>query len=284
MDLNPNKAPPTKRQSTLFGAIAVAREKKKRKRRTNQELRKDSNAKNASLRTLAQNLGLFVTRTTSNITTAISKFHIPWEKIRERDDEFEAVENNFEFDGDGGNDDYWDNDEEDDFIDGEGNINGDKYWDERHNTTMGKYLTQIQSQIRDESNTKKGKDEVDQWVMDYLRNNDFWIRREASAFVCARLGIQHDIMGYYRDVRVWLPDVQYNLKPPCPSCKPISGVSVHGYEKKTLARQIIGLNMNYSVMSCRNICHNCKEIDDQQSTYHGKAAKMCRPSFSCNSH
>ena len=92
-------------------------------------------------------------------------------KIRERDDEFEAVENNFEFDGD--------------------------YWDERHNTTMGKYLTQIQSQIRDESNAKKGKDEVDQWVMDYLRNNDFCIRREASEFVCARLGIQHDIMGYY---------------------------------------------------------------------------------------
>ena len=77
MDLNPNKAPPTKRQSTLFGAIAVAREKKKRKRRTNQELRRDSNAKNASLGTLARNLGSFVTRTTSNITTAISA----WEKI-----------------------------------------------------------------------------------------------------------------------------------------------------------------------------------------------------------
>ena len=72
---------------------------------------------------------------------------------------------------------------------------------------MGKYLIKIQSQIRDESNTKKGKDEVDHWVLDYLRKNDFWVRREASAFVYVRLGIQHDSMGYYQDVRVWLPDV-----------------------------------------------------------------------------
>ena len=65
--------------------------------------------------------------------------------------------------------------------------------DKRHTSVMGLYLKGIQSQLCNETNTKKNEDGVDRWLVDYLTENQFWIRKAVSSYVCKRLGIYHDI-------------------------------------------------------------------------------------------
>ena len=46
--------------------------------------------------------------------------------------------------------------------------------------------------------------------------------------------------------------------PCCPSCDKNSLVGIHGFRYEHPARRIVGLNVNYYIMSRRYICHDCK--------------------------
>ena len=267
-----NNNPPPKRQATIFGGIVsddTQRQQQKRVRRTNDEIHRDNRKKKAGVASMARSLGSFVNRTSANIATAVINF-IPWPTIRERDASFEATECNNDFDGNGDDQNPEDDSDEFEYCDGQGDGGGDdRISADEDRTTMGDYLQHIQTQIKEELNTKKDKNDVERWLIDYLKQNEFGIRKEASSYICGRLGIPHCIQGYYRDVIVWLPDIQFNEKPPCPCCKSSLSIGVHGYEKKTFARRIIGMNSNYFILSRRYICHDCKDTPGRQSTFHG---------------
>ena len=69
-----------------------------------------------------------------------------------------------------------------------------------------------------------------------------------------------DLPGYYRDILVWLPDLQHSIYPPCPSCKGNGSIGVHGYSRKTVARRVLGLKTHYFILSRRYICHHCEKL------------------------
>jgi hypothetical protein len=64
---------------------------------------------------------------------------------------------------------------------------------------------------------------VDKWLTRYLENHNFWLSRHGLPMIANRLALR--VRGadefYLRDVKVWLPDVQFDKKsdrPCCPSC------------------------------------------------------------------
>jgi hypothetical protein len=131
-------------------------------------------------------------------------------------------------------------------------------------SVMTKYLRAILRQLKAECNTKPPLLlDTHCWLRQYLEQNQFWIRKQSVKFICGKLGIDMDLEGYYRDVRVWLPDEQYGLWPTCPSCHANSSIGVHGYSHKTIARRVIGLKNHYFILSRRYICHDCEKCDTE---------------------
>lgn len=105
------------------------------------------------------------------------------------------------------------------------------------------YLQNVHSQLKLECNSQRGKQSED-WLVDYLKENGWWIRKEHATRIAKKLTLTAYHYSYYRDVRVWLPDLQYGneCKPCCPCCKSKSKVTVHGFHSKHHGRMIIGLN------------------------------------------
>ena len=133
---------------------------------------------------------------------------------------------------------------------------------------MSKYLKSIKDRLQVECNTKERCE--NKWLIEYLSTHKFWIRNEASEWICERLGITHSLEGYYRDVLIWLPDEQHGVDPPCPTCQSNTSIGVHGYSDKTIAQKVIGRSDNYYLMSHRYIYHACeKDSNKAKFTYQG---------------
>jgi hypothetical protein len=107
--------------------------------------------------------------------------------------------------------------------------------DERDTVTMG-FFRLVQQQLQYELSFRSpGLDA--QWLLAHLKQHDFWIRahhaRSIITKVLARVGGEaaaYDV-DYIRDLRVWLPHVQYGFMPPHPDCKSAEHV---GVQQRTL--------------------------------------------------
>ena len=99
-----------------------------------------------------------------------------------------------------------------------------------------------------------------QWLLQEIQDNGYWIRKERVKWICRKLSIQFHEPSYYRDLRVWFPELEGGIActPKCPSCSRNTRVSFHGYRKQTLAQNVVCLTTNYFIMSRRYICHTCK--------------------------
>ena len=124
---------------------------------------------------------------------------------------------------------------------------------------MPNYLSAIQQRIRKET-ADKSLNSGQQWLLQEIQDNGYWIRKERAKSICRKLSIQFHEPSYYRDLRVWFPELEGGIActPKCPSCSSNTRVSVHGYRKQTPARNVVCLNTNYFIMSRRYICHTCK--------------------------
>ena len=69
---------------------------------------------------------------------------------------------------------------------------------------MHDYVKAIHTQLQAETNTKKI---VDKWLLKYLRNKDFWIKSDFAQTLCKLLKISFSEPSYYKDVKIWLPDL-----------------------------------------------------------------------------
>ena len=112
------------------------------------------------------------------------------------------------------------------------------------------------------------------WLHELLVDNDYWIPKSRAKYVCRKLQIHHSFEEhlYYRDVFVWLPEVQggQTCMPCCVSCKRHEHVAVHDYTMHHPARYIVSLNSHYYMMTRRYICHACKrrnkELEEEAAT------------------
>jgi hypothetical protein len=129
-------------------------------------------------------------------------------------------------------------------------------------SVMYQLLFFIRNRIKLESNTKKHVEY--RWLLEHLHQNEFWIRKESAPHISKKLGLGTQLNGYYRDIKVWLPDEEFNIMPICPSCQTNDNIGVHGYNKKTIARRVIGIKLQYYIMSRRYICHSCQRVQNSQ--------------------
>ena len=245
------------------------------KRRTKAQIQKDKTQdKNALARMRAQ-MVQFTGR--AQPRNSVDEVAAPclWDGIQERDRNYQVrtyldntnrgrsqEEEEEHFDSDSDCD---DDEEEDDVTDMEYDSDAEEDGlDEEigNGSVMGRYLRSIQRQLKIEcTRTNPGIDDEGPWLLQYLKNHKFWIRAESAPLICKKLSHTMCLHGYYQDVRVWLPDEEFGMSPPCPSCHSNSRIGVHGYSGKTPARRVIGLTSHYFLMTRRYICHHCEKVD-----------------------
>jgi hypothetical protein len=130
---------------------------------------------------------------------------------------------------------------------------------------MPNYLSAIQQRIRKETAEKNRVNSGQQWLLQEIQDNGYWIRKERAKMICRKLSIRFDEPSYYRDLQIWFPELEGGIActPSCPSCSSNTRVSVHGYRNKTPARNVVCLTTNYFIMSRRYICQTCKASNMQ---------------------
>jgi hypothetical protein len=137
------------------------------------------------------------------------------------------------------------------------------------------YMRAIQERLKKEIGNKTKAFEPD-WLMSYLKETDCWIRKENAQSIIQKLRSSKqsqstykdaDVLWkrqnkpYYRDVKVWLPDILLlgGCTPFCPTCKSDRHVNRHGFNTNHIAREIIGLRENYHIMTSRYKCTACEQ-------------------------
>jgi len=104
---------------------------------------------------------------------------------------------------------------------------------------VNKVITERLAEEVRENNTS-----ADTWLLNHLRENEWWIRKEHAHRFAARLGVAKQPLAFYRDIFVWLPDIKYGraFMPCCPNCKSNTRFGNIGFRKNHFGRLIFGMN------------------------------------------
>jgi hypothetical protein len=62
-----------------------------------------------------------------------------------------------------------------------------------------------------------------------MKPNDYWVEIKDAKEICGKLELAFHVPSYYRRVKVWLPDIQYNIMPNCPMCGKCTHVGAHSF-------------------------------------------------------
>jgi hypothetical protein len=131
---------------------------------------------------------------------------------------------------------------------------------------MKKYLQHIFEELKRE--TRQDFPPLERkWLIEMLKQNgnDEWrIPAGKAKTVCAKFDIPFEEPSYYHDVVVWLPDVQFNVNPPCPTCG--NGCRFHSWQTKHFGRVVIELYGHYYSISRHYICSTCEEVAKEKKT------------------
>jgi hypothetical protein len=84
---------------------------------------------------------------------------------------------------------------------------------------MSNYLSAIQLRIRRET-ADKNLNSSQQWLLQEIKDNGHWMRKERAKLICRKLAIPFDEPSCCRDVRIWFPEIEGGIActPKCPSC------------------------------------------------------------------
>ena len=121
------------------------------------------------------------------------------------------------------------------------------------------YVKAIQLRLREE--VKQNTKTTDLYLLNHLKKNNWWIRKEHAHYFVKKLGLKKEYAAFYRDVYIWLPDIRWtdvNCKPCCPTCKSNDNVGSNGFHDKHPGRLVVGLEENYNVITRRYCCYQCK--------------------------
>jgi hypothetical protein len=137
------------------------------------------------------------------------------------------------------------------------------------------FMIHIQERLKKEI-ANKTKALERKWLLDHLKMNDGWIRKEQAESMIRSLTSSRQSPStcndatikwakynrpYYKDIKVWLPDLLLlgGCTPCCPSCKSDSHVVRHGFNTNHIGREVIGLTENYYILTCRYKCKSCEQ-------------------------
>jgi hypothetical protein len=157
--------------------------------------------------------------------------------------------------------------DDEDGYDSDGDDSFNETWNEEDDQPTKEiqqlYLKKVHAQLKVECNAQRGKQNGD-WLIEYLKHHDWWIRKENAPSIAKRLSLTVHHVSYYRDVRIWIPDMQYgsDCMPACPCCKTKKRVTVHGFNSKHYGRTIIDLTQTYFIITRRYRCNDCKEKNE----------------------
>jgi len=109
----------------------------------------------------------------------------------------------------------------------------DKRDDVANSGVMKDYMKALMKRyaIEDAVDFKRSRPTDTEWLQEFLKNHGYWIRSECAPFLCKKLHIQPHEQAYYRDIRVWFPDVEGGVScmPMCLTCKSNMNVRPHSY-------------------------------------------------------
>ena len=104
---------------------------------------------------------------------------------------------------------------------------------------------------------------TDQWLLALLKDNDYWVRARDARAILQRLGKDIDSFAveYVRDLRVWLPHVEFGIMPVHPVCGSAMHVGMHSWShiNTWVTRRVTALRQDYYIMTCRYWCLDCKK-------------------------
>ena len=139
------------------------------------------------------------------------------------------------------------------------------------------YVRAIQQRLQEEL-SPASQSTVKPWLLEYLNDNDWWLRTVHARTIVKNLGLKLEHRPYYRDVYVWLPDVRWtnhtgvSHMPCCPNCKTNKRVGAHGFRDNHSGRVVVNLTDTYYVISRRYICHACQEVSVEAKKHVEKLA------------
>jgi len=117
------------------------------------------------------------------------------------------------------------------------------------------------------------------WLTDMLKDNDYWVLSARAKEVCASLRLNiytEETKYYFRDIKVWLPDVQFGNEkgtPPCGCCGSAANVVIHGFRDNHYGRRVLSLHGHYFVISRRYKCTECEKEAQELRSAAVRAAK-----------
>jgi hypothetical protein len=162
----------------------------------------------------------------------------------------------------------------------------DDFDDDNAPGVQQQYVAAIQKQVQSEV-SKDNKNINNQWLVQHLRQNDWWIRKEQYLWFIRKYNktrekeedkLNEEHKAYYRDVFVWLPHVRWQTAdkkymPYCPNCKSNARVGPHCFRDNHAGRVIVGLTSTYYTVGMRYICHGCEERTKKAKVDFEAAAK-----------
>ena len=125
---------------------------------------------------------------------------------------------------------------------------------------MMQCVSATQERLKKELNANLKMEERNQWLKKYLEKNECWIRKNKAFEICKKIGLECEESGYYRDIKVWLPDVELSKvhMPACVTCKSTDSIEPHCWPDWP-GRRVITLDSCHQVMTKRYICTDCKK-------------------------
>ncbi len=83
---------------------------------------------------------------------------------------------------------------------------------------MREYLRAVVQCLHSDISGEAFKNINDQWLLKILQGNDWWLKASShSRLICKKLQLIYTEPAYYRNIKIWIPDVQWGRKamPPC---------------------------------------------------------------------
>ena len=154
-----------------------------------------------------------------------------------------------------------DNDESDD-EGGEEEVAEDK------DGVMFCYRRAIMQRFKTEASPKFDPKE-EKWLHIFLREHGYWIRSECAQLICRKLDIPFVQQAYYRDIRVWFPDVEggQNCMPCCPTCKKNQHVRPHSYPTDHPGRRVVTFDSHMYLMTLQYQRSRLSKLSPTSSTF-----------------
>ena len=133
-----------------------------------------------------------------------------------------------------------------------------------NDSIMGVYLKAVFMRLKYEvSHTVPALER--KWLTDMLKDNDYWVLSARAKEVCKTLNLNiytEETKYYFRDIKVWLPDVPFGDEkgtPPCGCCGSAANVVIHGFRDNYFGRRVLSLDGHYFVISRRYKCTTCEK-------------------------